>query len=50
MFNTDLVKMKISVKNAEDIFRKALDVLSGDVPEASEGCEYCGWLGEVEGG
>lgn len=43
VFNTDLVKMKISIKNAESIFKKALETLKGDIPKASEECEYCKW-------
>ncbi len=43
IFNTDLVKMKINVKNAENIFKRALEVLNGDMPECSEECEYCKW-------
>lgn len=44
LFNTDLVKMKISVKNAEDIFKKALEVLKGSIPEPAEECQYCKWV------
>lgn len=46
VFNTDLVKMEISVENAESIFKNALEVLEGEMPEASEECEYCRWVGE----
>ncbi len=42
-FQTDIVKMKISVKNAERIFKEALRVLKGDIPEAGEYCEFCEW-------
>lgn len=45
-FHTDLVKMKISVKNAENIFKEALAVLEGEMPECAEGCEYCKWARE----
>ena len=44
IFNTDLVKMKISIKNAEAIFKKALEILKGDMPETSENCDYCKWV------
>ncbi|MBN2368021.1 PD-(D/E)XK nuclease family protein [Candidatus Woesearchaeota archaeon] len=44
IFNTDLIKMKIDVKNAESIFKKALEVLKGPIPEPSEECEYCKWI------
>ncbi len=43
VFNTDLVKMKIDVKNAEEIFKEALKVLRGEIPQASEECEFCKW-------
>jgi len=44
IFNTDIVKMKISIKNAEGIFKKALKVLNGGMPEAAEECDYCKWV------
>ena len=43
IFNTDLIKMKIDVKNAEKIFKKAVKVLKGEIPKAAEDCEYCNW-------
>ncbi|HLC50021.1 MAG TPA: PD-(D/E)XK nuclease family protein [Candidatus Nanoarchaeia archaeon] len=46
VFNTDLVKMKIDVTNAEKILANALKVLSSDIPEASEECGYCEWVKE----
>ncbi len=46
VFNTDLVKMKISVKNAENIFKNALKVLKGNMPKPAEECEYCKWVEE----
>ena len=48
VFNTDLVKMEISIKNAENIFKKALEVLKGKIPEASKECGYCKWVGDCE--
>ena len=44
IFNTDIVKMKISIKNAESIFKKALDTLKGDMPKPDEDCGYCTWI------
>ena len=44
IFNTDIVKMKISIKNAESIFKKALEVLIGDMPKPDEECDYCKWV------
>jgi len=43
IFNKDLIKMKISVKNAENIFNNALKVLKGKIPKAHEECKYCEW-------
>ncbi len=45
VFHTDLVKMNISIKNAENIFKKALEVLNGEMPKPAEDCEYCKWVG-----
>jgi len=46
VFNTDLIKMKISIKNAEKIFKDALGVLKGDIPECAKDCKYCQWSNE----
>lgn len=43
IFNTDLVKMKISIENDEKIFKKAIKVLKGKIPKAHENCKYCEW-------
>jgi len=43
VFETELVKMNISVENAESIFNGAIAVLEGDMPNPSEECEYCKW-------
>ena len=39
IFDTTLKKMKIDVKNAEDIFNKALKLLNEDCPDKT--CEWC---------
>ncbi|MBU1005390.1 MAG: PD-(D/E)XK nuclease family protein [Nanoarchaeota archaeon] len=44
IFNTDLVKMKIDVKNAEKILKNALTTLKGEMPEPSKECNYCRWV------
>ncbi len=46
IFNTDLVEMKISIKNAENIFKEALRVLEGKIPKAAEECNYCRWVND----
>ena len=43
-FNTDLVKIKVNIKNAEKIFKKAVKVLEEEMPESSEECGFCGWV------
>jgi len=43
-FHTDLVKVEISVENAEKIFMKAVEILKGEMPECREGCEFCKWI------
>tara|TARA_Y100000310_G_C20450526_1_gene700488 strand:- start:262 stop:756 length:495 start_codon:yes stop_codon:yes gene_type:complete len=48
IFNTDLIKIKVNIKNAEKIFSDALKVLGGDIPKADEGCGYCGWVSECK--
>ncbi|MBI2654358.1 PD-(D/E)XK nuclease family protein [Candidatus Woesearchaeota archaeon] len=48
-FHTDLVKMKISVSNAEKIFNDALKTLNSGIPDAGEGCGFCSWIKENEG-
>jgi hypothetical protein len=42
-FHTALVNMEISVKNAEEIFRKAVQTLEGRIPASGEECGFCGW-------
>src|SRR3989344_813337 len=39
IFDTELVKMKVDVKMAENAWKKALKLLSGDCPKKS--CEWC---------
>jgi len=39
IFDTELVKMDIDIKNAESIFEKALKMLNEDCP--SKSCEWC---------
>ena len=39
IFNTDLKKIKVDIKNAEKIFKKALKVLNSKCPKKS--CDWC---------
>lgn len=43
-FHTDLVRMDISVKNAERIFNEAVNVLEGNMPDPSDNCQFCEWV------
>jgi len=45
IFHTDLIKMNISTKNAEEILKNALKTLKEKMPKPAEGCEYCKWVG-----
>ena len=47
-FNTDIVKVKVNIKNAENIFKKALQVLEAEIPAPSEECGFCGWIEECK--
>ena len=48
VFHTDLVKMKIDIKNAERIFKEAVETLEGEMPKPSEGCKFCGWVNNCQ--
>jgi CRISPR/Cas system-associated exonuclease Cas4 (RecB family) len=43
IFNTDLVKIKTSVKEGEKLFLKAVELINSECPEKTKGCEWCGW-------
>jgi len=43
-FHTDLVKMEISIKNAERIFKETVETLEGDMPKPSDECQFCKWV------
>ncbi len=45
-FQTKLVKIDVSVKNAETIFQRAVKVLNGVLPSSSGECQYCRWVEE----
>ena len=45
-FNTDLIKIKVDIKNAEKIFKKAVETLEGDIPEPSKECGFCKWINQ----
>ena len=43
-FHADLVKINVNIKNAEKIFKRAVDVLEGEMPEPAEECGFCNWV------
>ena len=48
IFNTDLVKMKINIKNAEKLWKKAIKVLKGKMPKPAKECGFCKWADECK--
>jgi len=52
VFNTDLVKMKINVEDAEKMWKKALKILNGPCPKetpAEDECEWCRLIESEDG-
>ena len=43
LFHTDLIKMGISIGNAEKIIKNALKTLEIGMPDNSEECKFCKW-------
>ena len=41
IFDTQLVKMKVNIENAQKLFEKALKLLKGPCPKVREECEWC---------
>ena len=39
IFDTSLIKMKVSIENAENTWKKALELLNSECPQ--KGCEWC---------
>ena len=48
IFNTDLVKMEINIKNAENLWKKALKCLKDKMPKPSKECGFCKWVKEYK--
>lgn len=44
IFNTDLIKMNVSINNAEKIINEAFNTLSGEMPDAHDDCGFCKWV------
>lgn len=43
-FQADLIKVKVDIENAEDIFKRALSVLNNKIPAPSKECKFCKWV------
>jgi len=43
-FEIQPIKIGTDTERAKDLIRRALSILSGPAPRASEDCEYCNWL------
>jgi hypothetical protein len=43
-FHADLVKIKVNIDNAKKIFKKAVDVLEGELPAPYDECDFCSWI------
>jgi hypothetical protein len=43
IFHTDLIKIDVDVKRAEDLFNNAIKALNGKIPKASKECNYCNY-------
>src|SRR3989338_8165204 len=43
VFHTELVKMAINIRHAEELFHRAIDILQNGIPDVSEKCGFCKW-------
>ena len=43
LFKTELRKVNINVKHAEDLYKKAVKVLNNGMPDCNEKCVFCKW-------
>ncbi len=48
IFNTNLVKMKTSAEDGEKIFKKAIKLIQGKMPEPDKECGFCGWVDDCK--
>ncbi|MEK6932881.1 MAG: PD-(D/E)XK nuclease family protein, partial [Nanoarchaeota archaeon] len=42
-FKNELVKMKIDINHAEYLFKRAIKIIKGEMPEPGEKCTFCKW-------
>jgi hypothetical protein len=47
IFDTELVRMKIDIDEAEKVFKKAIKIVKGKEPKAEKECEFCKWEAKV---
>ena len=43
IFNTDLIRMKVNINNAENIWKEALELLEQEMPKPGKDCQFCKW-------
>ena len=46
-FNIVPKRIETSKDNAKNLFYKAVNLLSGPIPEKHENCDYCRWAGDI---
>lgn len=44
LFTIQPIKLEVNPKRAQELFQKAISILSEPAPKASAACEYCNWL------
>jgi hypothetical protein len=44
IFNTELIRKSIDIRNAEKIFSRAIVILRGEEPDPSASCKYCSYV------
>ena len=42
-FKSELIKMNINVEHAEMLFKRAIEIVKGEIPERGKDCVFCNW-------
>lgn len=42
-FKNELVKMEVDVEHAEFLFKRAINIIKGEMPEPGKDCVFCKW-------
>jgi hypothetical protein len=42
-FKNELIKMKVNVKHAEELFKRAVSIIKGEIPDKGKDCVFCNW-------